>query len=303
MNKIFKSGYIAILGLPNAGKSTLMNSIIGEKIAIVTAKPHTTRDKHLGILTLENAQMIFLDTPGIHDSKQNLNQYMMSETRSVIEDADILLFMVGVDRVLNRTFKKFTQEILEKYHGKKSIFVIINKVDIPINQQEVKPEEIDELFPDYPIFPISALNADGIEELIEDLIEALPEGPAYYPEDQISTQDLRDICKEFIREKAFSLLKQEIPYGLAVSVEEFNEEPNIIKIRANIIVETESQKHIVIGNRGSMIKKIGIQSREEIEKFLQQKVFLDLRVKVDKKWSKTPNKMARYGYKLNKYKK
>lgn len=291
----FKSGYVVILGAPNTGKSTLLNCILKEKLAIVTSKPQTTRQKFLGIYSTKEAQILFLDTPGVHQSPKLINQYMMHEVRGAIKDADILCYLVGVDVPIS-------QDLWDLYLETKSVFpqkaslLVINKIDLPFLHQRESPEDLKNKFFDLPCYSISAVLRKGVDELLNGIIERLPFGPAYYPIDQLTDKHLRYLASEIIREKAMGFLHQEVPYALAVEIDAFKEDEKLTKIKANLIVEQNSQKGIVIGEAGKMIKEIGSQARTDIETLVGTKVFLELHVKVDKNWTKNPAKMKHYGY-------
>ena len=292
MDKGFRSGFVSMLGRPNVGKSTFLNRLLGTKVSITTDKPQTTRDRISGILNTDNAQIIFLDTPGIHTPNKALNRYMVSKAVSTLKDADVIMFMVDHrdtrDSVLDIT-PIFTRV-------RKPVILVFNKIDL------VEPATVDsrlkELGSCYAFskcHAISSLNGDGIEDLVREIVKLLPGGPVYYPKDFITDMPVRFICKELIRERVFSLTHKEIPYSVAVVIEEFREgDPTYI--RATIHVERESQKGIIIGRGGEMLKKIGTLSRIEIEKLLGCKVFLDLFVSVTKNWTKDPVEVKRMGY-------
>jgi GTP-binding protein Era len=292
----FRSGHIAIIGRPNVGKSTLLNQLIGEKIAIVSPKPQTTRNRILGIRNFPNGQMIFVDTPGLHDAKGKFNRYMIKEAISAFEDVDIVLFLIEADGS-GREDNIFILKNLERSQAKK--FLIINKID-RVKKGVLLPliEEYKGLYPFLQIIPISALNGDGLDILLEEIIKVLPEGPRYYPEDQITDRSERFIVGEMIREKIFHLFGEEIPYSTAVVVDEFKEREGggTVYIRATIYVEKESQKGIVVGRGGEMLKRVGKIAREDMERFLSKKVFLDLWVKVQKNWTRDDQAIRRLGY-------
>lgn len=296
---MFKSGYIAILGAPNAGKSTLLNHILQEKISSVTHKPQTTRKHVLGIHSIKEGQLIFLDTPGVHSAQAYLNKYMFQEIKNVSEDADILLYLVPVDKFLDTELISLFREN-QKLYPKKKCFFVLNKVDLNEDQWKVSAEELLHVFQTPTVFEISSKQGIGVEPLIEEIVSVLPEGPSYFPEDQITNQSYREIVGEIILEKVYELMHQEIPYSSAVEIDSYKEE-EIIKITASIVVESDSQKGMMIGKKGSMIKKIGTASRTAIEQLVRSKVFLQLHVRVDKKWTKNPTKMAQYGYKMGRH--
>lgn len=291
---MFKSGYIAILGVPNAGKSTLLNAILKEKIAPVTDKPQTTRKRLKGIYTTDVCQMIFLDTPGIHHSEKNLNRFMRGEIDEAIRDADILVYLFAVDSADPTDMLDLIRRNRERYPDKKGI-VIVTKIDLPIERHHLDVNVLQQELSDLKGYPVSALTRAGLDEMIQALTDLLPEGPAFYPEDDLTDENLRDIAAEIIREKAMTFLHEEIPYSLAVVVNEFKE-ADLTRIQADLIVEHDSQKGMVIGEGGRMIKNIGMNARKDIETLLGTKVFLELKVKVDKNWTKDPARLARYGY-------
>ncbi len=285
---MFKSGYIAILGAPNSGKSTLLNAILKDKIAAVTDKPQTTRKRLKGIYTTDSCQMIFLDTPGIHYSEKKLNRFMMDEINQAIADADILCYLVSLDQPSFPKIKTLSKPSL----------LVINKSDLPEQARKTSREKLCRLFPDLPCVLISALQKTGIDNFLRMVEGLMNEGPRFYPEDELTDASLREISAEIIREKVFESMHQEIPYATAVEIIHFKESADRHRIEALIIVEQESQKGMVIGKGGAMIKKIGSSARVDLEKLVGTKVFLDLKVKVDKNWTKNQGKLDHYGYKL-----
>lgn len=293
----FKSGYIALLGAPNAGKSTLTNAILNEKLAIVSDKPQTTRKKFLGIYSEPGVQMIFLDTPGVHESQKLLNQSMLNQIEEAIADADILCFLVAANERISQEMKDLTARVSGRFQKKPRV-VVLNKVDLAPDKLPDRLEAITKVWGGIPTFSISAINRQGVPELVAALKEMLPEGPAYFPEDDLTDVSLRDLASECIREKAMEMLHQEIPYALAVDILQFKESPEITRIEANLIVDQDSQKGMVIGYGGKMIKEIGSRARVDLQKLIGTKIFLGLQVKVDKNWTKNPAKMAQYGYAL-----
>ncbi len=290
---MFKSGYIAIVGRPNVGKSTLLNAILGQKIAAVTAKPQTTRQPILGIKTLPEAQLLFLDLPGIHSPHKSLNEYMMEMARTALDDADCFLFMIEpTDRISDED-----QEIFRMIAVRgKPIIVVVNKADrVSRDKLLACGETCRQLFSPEAVIFCSAVVGAGLVELQEATCESLSEGPQFFPEDQVTDQTERFLASEIIREKVTELTREEVPYSIAVRIESF-EEPKEGKkpmtvIRATIICEKESQKGILIGQGGKMIKKIGQLAREEIEAQLQIKLYLELFVRVEKDWTKDPAKV------------
>ncbi|MCK5709823.1 MAG: GTPase Era [Deltaproteobacteria bacterium] len=293
-NNDFKSGFITVVGRPNVGKSTLINALVGEKIAAVSEKPNTTRNRILGIRTLSDAQLVFLDTPGIHKARGNLGKAMVHTAMSAVLEADVVLMMVEI----KDTFGRGDSFIIESLP--KPAILVINKID-KIKKGNIL--EIIERSKDYEgkfkeVIPISALNSDGITQLLSIIKDHLPEGPRYFPEDMITDQPERFIAAEFIREKIFTLTQQEIPYQSAVVIEDFEEVPdrNLINISAVIYVERINHKGILIGKKGAMLKEIGSLARADIEKILGTKVYLELWVKVKEKWSQRDNLIREFGY-------
>lgn len=294
----FKSGFVSIIGRPNVGKSTLLNTIIGEKITIVSDKPQTTRNKILGVKNLPGVQIVFMDTPGIHKPRHKLNEYMVKAALSTFDEVDIILFMVEA----GATAGPGDRHIVEMLTGlRKPVFLLINKIDsLPKNTVLPQIEEYRHLYPFKEIFPVSALCGDNVDRLLDAIIQELPEGPQYFPEDIATDQPMRFIASEIIREKIFQLTYQEIPYSIAVGIEDFKEveERNIAVIRGVIFVERDSQKGIVIGKGGAMLKKVGQLAREEIEAIMGIKVFLELWVKVKEKWQSDDQVLKMLGYKV-----
>jgi len=295
-----KSGYVAILGLPNAGKSTLLNSLLGQKIAITNKKPQTTRKKILGILSDKNYQIIFLDTPGILSPSYLLQEKMMEEVALSLNDADVILLLIDVkkDPLGNATFnQKFVVENLNK--GKRKIVVLLNKVDLIQQSDTVKLlEHFENMNKFDAVIPISATEIFNLDKLIETIVDELPEGPSYYPEDIIADENERFFVSEIIREKILELYREEIPYSVEVLISEFKErEESKDFISAEIVVERDTQKAIIIGKGGTAIKKLGQIAREAIEDFLQREAFLELRVKVRKNWRSDENLLKQFGYK------
>lgn len=292
--KDFRSGFISIVGRPNVGKSTLVNAVVGEKIAAVSDKPNTTRNRILGIRNLPDAQLIFLDTPGIHKARGKLGKVMVQAAMSAVREADVILMVVEV----NEPFGKGDSFIIESLP--KPAILLINKID------KIKKGEILKIIDQsrkyqnkfLEIIPISAAMADGIPELLQAIRNHLPPGPKYFPDDMITDQPERFLAAEFIREKIFNLTHQEIPYKVAVSIEEFEEVPEkqLIHISAVIYVERSNHKGIIIGKGGEMLKEIGSQARADIERVLGSKVFLELWVKVSENWTDRENLIRDFGY-------
>ncbi|WP_022671276.1 GTPase Era [Hippea alviniae] len=284
---MFKSGFVAILGKPNVGKSTLLNLLIGEKIAIVSHKPQATRKSVKGILNGEDYQIIFVDTPGVHESAKKLNQVMKKYIDEALEDFDLAVVMTDNNGELDEVLEEYLNKIKEK--NKKAILVI-NKIDL-MNKEQIKDikSKFTSIADFEEILEVSLTNQpDAKEKILEAILKLLPEGPRYYEDDIISTETERFIIAEIIREKIMNSVGQEIPYHIAVTVEEFKyrEEKNLYYIKANIIVERRAHKMIIIGSGGKKIKEIGKQARLEIENFLKSKVYLELWVKIKEHWTK-----------------
>jgi len=293
--KLFKSGFVAIVGAPNAGKSTLLNSILGEKVAITTPKPQTTRHQIKGILTGENFQAVFIDTPGIHASKGLLNRVIVRSATQALDGVDLVLFVVDVTR-RNRGAEFRVLDLLEKV--KKPVLLVLNKID-QIARDNLLPmmAEFHEHYPFDTIVPISAKYMDGVDLLLDEILARLPEGPQYYDGTVITDQPEDMMISELIREKIFLLAEKEIPYSTTVKVESMEEagEKRPLTIHATIYVERPSQKRIIIGKNGKFIKKAGQMARQELENLWDQKVYLDLWVKVMKNWSHNERALQELG--------
>jgi len=292
----FKSGFVSIIGRPNVGKSTLLNLLLGEKVAIISPKPQTTRNRILGIKNLPRGQIIFLDTPGIHRFPGKLNESMVRTALATLKEVDVICFLIEADRP-DHEENEFILENLKKVSS--PVFLVINKIDrVPKGNLLPIMERYSHLHPFEQIIPISALLAEGVEVLVEELLTLLPEGPRLFPEDMVTDQTERFLVAELIREKVFHLTREEIPYATAVVVEEFKErkEKNQIVIKATIQVEKETQKGILIGEKGRMLKEIGRLAREEIENLWGAKVYLELWVKVEKNWREDPRALKRLGF-------
>ncbi len=292
----FRSGFVSIIGRPNAGKSTLLNSILGEKIVITSDKPQTTRNRIKGIHNIPGAQIVFIDTPGIHRAKSMLNKYMVEEALASIKEVDVILLLVEADAPAGSG----DALILELLAGVATpVLLVINKIDlVPKEALLASIERYAQLYPFREIVPVSALSGDGVERVVESVRSYLPEGPVYFPDDILTDLPERFIVAEIIREEVFRLTRDEVPYSVAVEVETFKERPDggLISIAAVINVERDSQKGIVIGRKGDMLKKIGMQARREIEQLLDSKVFLELFVRVRKDWSENPRLLKELGY-------
>ncbi|TXK84118.1 GTPase Era [Paenibacillus sp. N3.4] len=281
--KEFKSGFVAIIGRPNVGKSTLMNQIIGQKIAIMSDKPQTTRNKIHGVYTSSNGQIVFLDTPGIHKPTSKLGDYMSKVAHGTLGEVDAVLFLVDVADGLGGGDRYIIEQLK---HITTPVILVLNKIDL------VQPEALLAIITNYKdlynfaeIVPVSALKGNNVTTLLEQIVRYLPEGPQYYPADQITDHPEQFVCAELVREKILHLTREEIPHSIAVQIEDMRVEPNgIVHISAVIFVERDSQKGIVIGKQGSLLKEIGRQARRDIETLLGSKTFLELWVKVKKDW-------------------
>lgn len=291
----FRSGFVAIIGRPNVGKSTLLNRIVGQKIAITSPKPQTTRNRILGIQNLDHAQLLFIDTPGIHEAHSPLNRYMVEQARSACLNVDVILWLVEADRPVDQD--PMIPGLLEK--GKRPVLLVINKIDT-IAKERLLPliDAYRQICPFASIVPVSALKGDGLEHLMGEIPALLPECPRYYPEDQLTDLPERFIVAEMIREQILMRTKDEVPYGVAVLVERFQENParNIVGINAVINVERDSQKGILVGKGGTMIRQIGQAARMEIERLLGIKVHLELFVRVQKNWTRSGRMLKEFGY-------
>jgi GTP-binding protein Era len=295
----FKSGFISILGRPNVGKSTLFNRLLGDKIAIVAEKPQTTRNRILGIKNVEGGQLIFLDTPGIHQGRSELNQRMVRTAIASGRDADVLLFLIEA----NSPVLEKDQQMIESLRGSSGIpFLVINKMDL-VKKKSLLPimDQYQKLHPFKEIIPISAMTGEGIEILLDEILKVLPDSLPYYPEDMVTDQTECFWVSEIIREKVIHQSYQEIPYSTAVTIEEFKEHPekNLVVIKATIHVERDSQKKILIGKGGQKLKNIGETARKEVEALLGTRVFLELWVSVEKNWTQDPHALNRLGYPPN----
>ncbi|MBT8245689.1 MAG: GTPase Era [Winogradskyella sp.] len=288
-----KAGFVNIIGNPNVGKSTLMNAFIGEKLSIITSKAQTTRHRILGIVNGEDFQMILSDTPGIIKPAYELQASMMDFVKSAFEDADVLIYMVEIgEKELKDEafFKKIT-------NSKIPVLLLLNKIDNSNQEQlEEQAQLWQEKVPNAEFYPISALNGFNVQNVFDRIVELLPESPAFYPKDQLTDKPERFFVNEAIREKILLHYKKEIPYAVEVDTEEFFEEENIIRIRSVIMVERETQKGIIIGHKGSALKRVGIEARKDLEKFFGKQVHLELYVKVNKNWRSNQNQLRRFGY-------
>jgi GTP-binding protein Era len=288
-----KSGFVNIVGSPNVGKSTLMNQLVGEKLSIVTSKAQTTRHRILGIVNDEDYQIVFSDTPGVVNAAYKLHEAMMEYVNASLKDADVLLFIT--DTFESEMNHKETLDKIKKL--KVPVLCLINKIDLS-NQEKLtdRVEYWQEQLPSALIYPISALHKFNIDQVWNKILELIPESPPYYDKEEISDRPMRFFISEIIREKIFLHCQKEIPYSCQVEIEEYKEEEAIVRIRALIIVERDSQRGIIIGRGGEMLKRIGREARIEMEKFIGQKVYLENYVKVDKDWRSTEAKLKKYGY-------
>ena len=288
-----KAGFVNIIGNPNVGKSTLMNAFVGEKLSIITSKAHTTRHRILGIVNGEDFQMILSDTPGIIKPAYELQASMMDFVKSAFEDADILVYMVELGE------KSLKDELFFKnLQGSKiPVLLLLNKMDI--SEQTILEEQVaywQEQLPNAEIHPISALHNFNVKEVFLRLVELLPEAPAYYPKDQLTDKPERFFVNETIREKILQHYKKEIPYAVEIETEEFLEDEDIIRMRAVIMVERDSQKGIIIGHKGAALKRVGMEARKDLEKFFDKQVHIELYVKVNKNWRSNSHQLRRFGY-------
>lgn len=296
MKENFKSGFVAIIGRPNVGKSTLMNHLIGQKIAITSKKPQTTRNKIQTVYTCEDGQIIFLDTPGIHKAKNKLGEYMLNVAEQTLKDVDVILWLVEPTTYIGAGEKHIAEQLQKT---SLPVILVINKVDT------VKKEDILQVIDNYrklydfaEIIPASALRGQNTKDIVNSLFKYMPYGPMFYDEDTVTDQPQRQIVAEIIREKALHALDEEIPHGIAVTIEKMRERKgqHIVDIEATIICERDSHKGIIIGKQGSMLKKIGSNARFEIEKMLEERVNLKIWVKVKKDWRDSDTLMKNFGY-------
>lgn len=291
-----RSGFVAVLGRPNVGKSTLMNAYLGEKVAIVSPLPQTTRQRQLGILTRDDAQLVFVDTPGIHKPRTRLGEFMVETASEALSDADVILFVVDVSELPTAA----DRAIGEQVNAVPDIPVVLalNKADqLAPKHVQRNVDAFTQLVPRAEWMLTSATRGDNLDKLLAMVAEALPEGPRYYPPDQLTDQQLRDAAAEIVREKVLLNLHEEVPHAVAVQVEEFKERTaNLTYVSATVYVEKDSQKGILIGQRGEMLKRIGAAARPDIEEMLGTKVYLELWVKVLKNWRKDDSALRRLGY-------
>lgn len=281
-----RAGFVAIIGRPNAGKSTLLNRFVGQKVAIVTSKPQTTRNRIQGIVTRPEGQIVFIDTPGLHEADSVLNRQMMREVSAALEGIDVLLLMIDASRTLPHSDSLLVEKA-QRSSG--ATILALNKID-RLAKPKLLPlmDAFRKAFPFAALVPISALEGDGCEELLREILNNLPEGEPFFPEDQVTDQPERFLASEIIREKAIDLTYHEVPHALAVVVDKFKEGPKILRIHATLYVERDSQKKILIGHKGEMLKKVGMAARKELEALLGTKIFLEMFVKVDRGWRENP---------------
>lgn len=287
-----KSGFVNIIGNPNVGKSTLMNALVGEKISIITSKAQTTRHRIMGIVSGDDFQIVYSDTPGVLDPKYKLQESMMSFVKTALLDADIFLYVVEAGE------KTPNVEVVEKLkQSGLPILLLINKIDLS-NQEAVNKKIAfwEETIPEAVVMAISALHKFNLEAVFEKLLELLPESPAFYPKDELTDKSMRFIVSEIIREKILIHYKKEVPYSVEVIVDSYKEEENIVRISANIFVVRESQKAILLGHRGESIKRVGTEARKDIEQFIEKKVFLETFIKVKKDWRNNERDLKQFGY-------
>jgi GTP-binding protein Era len=290
----FKSGFVAVVGRPNAGKSTLVNALVGSKVSIVTPVPQTTRNRILGILNRPTAQVIFMDTPGVHKPLSRLNQQMMSFVRQALADRDLAVLIVDASERFGKG-DQFVIELLKQYAPR--TILALNKID-RVHKPDLLPliDRYSKLYGFEEIFPISALHGEGIVELLAAVVQRLPEGPQYFPSDEYTDQPERFLASEIIREKVIRHTKQEMPFVTAVLIEQFEEGETLTRIHATIVVERDSQKPIVIGAAGARLKEIGSEARLDLEKLLPPKVYLELYVKVQPHWRNNRAVIAELDY-------
>ena len=293
---MYKSGFVTIVGRPNVGKSTLLNEIMGEKLSIVSNKPQTTRNNIQTILTGDNYQLVFVDTPGIHKPKHKLGEYMVNSAKDSIKEVDLVLFLINPDEEIGRG-DKFIIETLK--NQKAPVFLVVNKIDEFTQERVAKTLQMySSEFNFKEIIPISALKGKNVDRLVELMVNEMPEGPKYYPDDMITDVQEKFVVSEIVREKALRTLREEIPHGIAVDVIQMKQSPNgTYHIEVDMICEKDSHKGIIIGKNGQSLKKIGETARYEIERFLRAKVNIKIWVKVRKEWRDNQNLLKELGYK------
>lgn len=289
-----KSGFVNIIGLPNVGKSTLMNALVGEKLSIITSKAQTTRHRIMGIVNGEDFQIVYSDTPGIVKPHYKLHESMMKFVDSALEDADIFLL------VTEKSDDQLQDEYINKVNNSgKPVIVVVNKVDLQTQEEALEQVKLWEVkMPGAVVIPVSALHKFNLDRVFDALIEKLPLSPPYYPKDELTDRSMRFFVSEIIREKILLYFKQEVPYSVEIAVDEYQEKENSTHITATIYVARESQKAIILGHQGKSIKGLGMAARKDIEEFIDAKVYLELRVKVSKDWRDDPQQLKRFGYEL-----
>lgn len=292
----FKSGFVSIIGRPNVGKSTLINRLVGEKIAIISSKPQTTRNNILGILTKDDMQIVFTDTPGIHEPTSKLAELMVKNATEAMHDTDAILFLVEPIANVGRTEERIIEGLKKQ---KAPVILVINKIDT------VKKDVLLEVIAKYTqkfdfcaVVPISAMKKNGIDALMEEITPHIPEGPQFYPEDMITDQPERQMAAEVIREKLLRSLDKEVPHGIAIEIFSMKDTKDTLKIEANIYCEKQSHKGIIIGKSGALLKKIGTQAREDLQRMHDKKVYLELWVKVNEDWRNKRGKIANFGFEI-----
>jgi GTPase len=289
VEKKYRAGFVAIIGRPNAGKSTLLNRYVGQKVAIVTSKPQTTRNRILGIVTRPEGQIVFIDTPGLHEAHTVLNRQMMREVAAALEGIDLLLMMVDASATQPHA-DQFLLDKARRFEGK--AILALNKTDrVPKPKLLPQLDTFSKAFPFAALVPISALKGNGCDELLAEILKQLPEGVPFFPADQVTDQPERFLASEIVREKAIQLTYHEVPHALRVMIDKFEETPTILRIQATLNVERDSQKKILIGRKGEMLKKIGTEARRELETILGTKVYLGLFVKVAPGWRDNPQQV------------
>lgn len=302
MNKNYKSGFVAIIGRPNVGKSTLLNQVLGQKIVIATDKAQTTRKRIKGILTIDKGQIVFIDTPGVHKPLNKFGEFLLDEAKVSVPDADLILFLVDGSDPAGKGDKWIAENILSQ--AKVPILLVLNKVDKVKNLDRIQENLASyvKLFDDLNLaihnapIKISASTGRNKDTLIENILNSLPEGIALYPDDVVTEESMREVAQEIIREKILINTKEEVPHSVAVLIEKYEEKDTIDRIFASIYCETKSQKGILIGKGGSLLKKIGTEARLELEKIVEKKVYLELNVKIEKDWRKNNKALKTFGY-------
>ncbi len=290
---ITHSGFIGLLGRPNVGKSTLLNHVLGQKLVITSPKPQTTRNRVTGVLNRGAVQMVFLDTPGVHQGEKLINRYMVREALSCVPDVDVVLLLVDATAAPTGDDRELASQLMA---APVPLVLVVNKVDVGSTPSDAYAG----LHRFHAVHRVSALTGDGVPALLDELAGMLPEGPEYYPEDMLTDRSERFIAQEFIREKLFELTEEELPYSIAVTVEQWEDRPdkNLVVVHATVHVERDSQKGMVIGKRGALIKEVGLRARQDLEALLGSRVFLDLHVSVDKNWTRDAKALRRYGYEV-----